>query len=93
MSNYIQAELASWSTMLTADGQGFTGKVTKVAMKRTLVQAPRKVEFCAIASPFQKGGYFFIDEVAGSTIELRYNNGRDLMVIEVDDNGRVYKVR
>lgn len=89
----VQATLASWSTMLTADGQGFTSKVTKVAMKRTLTQAPRKVEFFAISTPFQKSGYFFIDEVAGKSIELRYNGDRDLMVITVDDRGVVHSVR
>ena len=91
MTNTIQATLASWSTLATKSG-GFTGKVTKAGMKYALVHAPRKVEFFAIATPFQKSGYFFIDEVAGKTIELRYNGDRDLMMISVNPDGTVKRV-
>jgi hypothetical protein len=91
MSDYVQATLASWSTLADGNG-GYTGRVTKKGMKVALDAEPRKVEFNAISTPFQRGGYFFIDEVPGKTIELRYNNDRDLMMIAVNPDGTVKRV-
>lgn len=92
--SYITATLAAWSKFPTVAGDGWTGKVTKANMRRALQSDnPRVVEFDAIATPFQRSGYFFIDEVPGQTIELRFNHGMGLMMIEVGPDGKVKAVR
>jgi hypothetical protein len=83
----ITATLAPWSKLATPDG-GWTGKVTKKGMQFALTsEKHRSVEFSAHATPFQQGGYFFIDYFDEALIELRYNNDRDVMLIEVSIDG------
>lgn len=83
-TTHITARVATWSTLVNAKRDGWTGKVTKSAMKRTLnSEHHRKVEFYAVASTDGRTGYFFIDEIDEGTIEVRYNGDRDLLIIDV----------
>jgi hypothetical protein len=89
----ITATVAPWSTLVTKAGDGFTGKITKDAMRRTLnSEHHRKVEFSAHQTPFQRGGYFFIDDLDEAIVEVRYNNDRDVMLLEVTPGDSI-KVR
>jgi hypothetical protein len=88
MSNYITARLATWSTLVTPKGDGFTGKVTKAAVRRTIAsEHHRKMELYAVAATDGRTGYFFIDDLDQATVELRYNGDRDVMLLEVTPSG------
>lgn len=88
---YIIARLESWSKLYDKNGQP-TAKITKETVRVGLLSDPRGVEFNAVPTPVQRGGCFFIDDVPGSVIELRYNDDRNLMMIVVDTDGTVKKV-
>ena len=80
----ITARIAVWSLP--------SPRVTKKHMRETLAENPRAFEFNAVPTPGQRGGYFFLDEVPGRMVQVRYNLDRDLMMIEVGEDGKVVKI-
>lgn len=85
MATNITARLASWSINKVT---GPTGKVTKKAIREALHTDPGSLEFDAvptIGNP--RGGYFFTREVGPATIELRFNDDRDVAIVEVHPSG------
>lgn len=81
---YIQARLTPWAAERIRKDYG---GVNKTALRKSLADFPG-TEFHTIASVVQRGGACFtIGEVKGKGIELRYNDDRDVMVIEVHPSG------
>jgi hypothetical protein len=81
----IQARLAPWATERITKNYG---KVTKTTIARSFAEVPL-TEMYAIATPFQRGGYFTTSEVCPASIELRFNNDRDLCIVDVTAEDKV----
>lgn len=80
----IIARIAPWSLP--------PGRVSKKGMRSLLAEDIRAMEFNAVPTPGQRGGYFFLDEVPGRMVQVRYNLDRDLMTIEVGQDGKLVKI-
>lgn len=84
----ITARIAPWSEKEVRSPK--TGRVTKAALRAALKANPNGVEFEAVSTPFQRGGYFTLGELTEpARVMVRFNRDMDVAVVETHPSGTV----